>query len=221
MAFPSLKSKAKQSEFEKVPPGTHFAFCTRLIDLGFHEATYADGNKSVTRKVFISFEVPEALHSTTGKPLAVDLQLTNSLSKKAALRGLLESWRGKPFTKEELDGFELTSIVGQPCQVSVVHNEGKEGRSYANINAILGLTKMHREAMKTGALPKAPEAEILVYVRDAHDQGTFDKLPKFLQDKILASVEDPELAFNEKAKVAEKAYAGAGDHDEFDDDIPF
>ena len=39
----------------------------------------------------------------------------------------LVSWRGRPFTETEKKGFDITKLIGIPCQLNVMHNEkGKE-----------------------------------------------------------------------------------------------
>ncbi|MHA1379626.1 MAG: hypothetical protein ACTSRG_14730 [Candidatus Helarchaeota archaeon] len=46
-----------------------------------------------------------------------------SLHAKATMRKFLESWRGKKFTKEELEGFDLQKILGKPCQLQIIHSD--------------------------------------------------------------------------------------------------
>jgi hypothetical protein len=62
---------------------------------------------------------------------------TNSLHPKATLRKILEGWRSKPFSAEELSDFDLsvlakgkTGNTGLPCQVNVVQEiKNNEARS--------------------------------------------------------------------------------------------
>jgi hypothetical protein len=192
MTFPSIKSKSNGggADFDPVPAGTHFAYCTQLIDLGTQLETY-QGEEKEQKKLYIRFEVPEERlkYKKDGVevegPMTIGMQITNSLGQKSKLRPMLESWRGKPFTEDELQGFELTSIVGKPCQISVSHVQRKDGQGVsARITAILGIHKLQREAISLAKLPGQPEGELLVYTPEAHDKAVFEKLPNWIQEKI-------------------------------------
>jgi hypothetical protein len=71
---------------------------------------------------------------------------TLSLHEKANLRRELETWRGKKFTAEEGEGFDLEKLLGANCQLQVIHNEKDDGTVYANVQAIVpagrGLEKL-------------------------------------------------------------------------------
>ena len=59
----------------------------------------------------------------------------------ANVRKDLESWRGKPFTSDEIDhGFDVEILYGVNCLIGVKHTE-KSGKTYANVSAILPLAK--------------------------------------------------------------------------------
>jgi hypothetical protein len=66
---------------------------------------------------------------------------TLSLNEKATLRKHLEAWRGKLFTPAELEGFDLENLLGANCQLQVIHNLSDQGRTFANIQAIVPLGK--------------------------------------------------------------------------------
>src|SRR3990167_2490369 len=61
--------------------------------------------------------------------------------EKANLRKHLEAWRGKKFTKEELDGFDVEKLLGVNCQLQVIHNLSDNGGTFANVQAIVPLGK--------------------------------------------------------------------------------
>ena len=65
---------------------------------------------------------------------------TASMHEKAALSKDLESWRGRAFTDEERDGFDLKKVLGQPCLLNVIH-ENKGGTVYANIASVSPVPK--------------------------------------------------------------------------------
>jgi hypothetical protein len=70
------------------------------------------------------------------RPYMVMATFTNSLHEKSRLRPMLEAWRGRKFTNEELDGFDLEKLIGANCQVQVIHAITDKG-TYANIQAVV------------------------------------------------------------------------------------
>ena len=62
------------------------------------------------------------------------------MHEKAALRKDLESWRGKPFTAQELEGFDLEALLSVGCFINVMH-QTREGQTYANVAAVMRLPK--------------------------------------------------------------------------------
>jgi hypothetical protein len=125
--------------YDPIPEGLHEAVCYRFFDLGtqFNETF----GKSA-RKVLLMWEIPgerieiERDGQTLDLPRAISKQYTLSLHKKSNLRHDLESWRGRRFTADELQGFDLCNILGASCQLQVM-NETKNDRTYANIANIL------------------------------------------------------------------------------------
>jgi hypothetical protein len=96
------------------------------------------------------------------KPILVFKRYTLSLHEKSALRKDLEAWRGKAFTPTELEGFDVETIIGVGCMVSIVHAT-KDGITYANVAAVMKLGKgMHapqvRDYIRVIDRPKETEA---------------------------------------------------------------
>lgn len=196
-------------DFKKVPPGCHFAICNAVIDLGIQESTFKGESKS-QHKIYIRWEVPDerVTYEKDGEevegPCSIGAMYTLSLSEKANLRKVLENWRGKPFTKEELRGFDVTSIAGKCCQVMVQHSE--DGK-YANVTGVMGLSK----DQKGRAHAAKSEVGVLVYSLD-DPETNFEKLPKWVKEKLEGRIAPP---------TAHSASANAPAGDEFDDSIPF
>ena len=71
-------------------------------------------------------------------PLWVDCFFTLTLDERGNLRPFLQSWRGKPFTAEELKGFNVAVLVGVDALVQVSHAV-KGDRTYANIDSAMRL----------------------------------------------------------------------------------
>jgi hypothetical protein len=75
-----------------------------------------------------------------GKPYIQFQRYTASLTETANLRQVLESWRGRSFTPEELEGFHLKQILGVPCYVSIAHRtQQKSQQVYSYIAGIFAL----------------------------------------------------------------------------------
>jgi len=176
-------SADSNSNSTPAPSGTHFARCYQIIDLGTHTREFSGKSKRL-RELRISWELPTELHvfneEKGEQPFTVHKTYTMSLHEKANLRHHLESWRGRPFSEQELSGFDMSNVLGAPCLVTVVHAE-KNGKTYANIASVTSLPKgmAKHEAIN-------PKVE---YSLDQHDQKVFDALPSFMQEIIKTSEE--------------------------------
>ena len=164
------------------PPeaGTFAARCASLIDLGTQTSVW-EGEEKRAHKVLISFEVLDTDNRRSdGSPHLVSKRFTASLHAKAGLRKFLESWRGRPFTAEELAGFDLKAVVGLTCLVGIVH-EAKGDKVYANLSSVMKLPK---------GMP-APSGEIVPVSFDmaAPDWQVFAGLSSRLQAQIAESPE--------------------------------
>lgn len=162
------------SNFTPLPPGTHQARCFGVIDLGTqHSEMFADA-----WKVMIMWETPHerVITDKEERPMTITKEYTLSLSKKSNLRKHLETWRGKPFTKEELEGFEVSKVIGAPCLLSVIHKQSGSGNTYAAIEAV-------------SAVPKGMEVMAQFHKTVKFDIGdgeseVFKALPEWIQKKI-------------------------------------
>ena len=112
------------NEYPKVPTGVHNARCVRVIDLGPQRNDYG-GNITYKRQVLVIWEIPDQI--TNDQPMTISKFYTLSLHEKSNLGMDLVSWRGRPFTEQEKQGFDITKLIGVPCQINVMHNDnGKE-----------------------------------------------------------------------------------------------
>ncbi len=101
--------------FLPTPEGSYIARCYALIDLGMQYSKFYD---VTLPKIMIGWELSDKL-TEEGKSLVHFQRYTASLNTRSALRGLLEGWRGKNFTPEELAGFELKNILGAFCYLTI------------------------------------------------------------------------------------------------------
>jgi hypothetical protein len=123
---------------EPVPAGTHHAVCYGIVDLG----TQVSEKFGPKRKLALLWEVPEERITVQGKdlPRGISKRYTATLNEKGTLRKDLEGWRGRPFTTQELAGFEMSAIVGKNCLVNIVHKDSTRG-THAEVAGVVALPK--------------------------------------------------------------------------------
>ncbi len=129
-----LSVSASGGSFPITPEGVYTARCFKIIDLGTQWVEW-QGNKKEQHKVMVSWELlDDEAKMDDGKPFAATTRYTASLDERSRLRADLEAWRGKKFTAEELEAFDLKTVLGAYCTIQIVHSE--DGK-YANINSIM------------------------------------------------------------------------------------
>jgi hypothetical protein len=228
--------------FDPIPAGTYAARCVSVVDLGVQETPW--GGKE---KVYIGFEVPEERVEWKDKdgkdhegPAFIGNRYTLSIHKDSTLGQHLTSWRGVPFTDDERAGFDLFTVLGAPCMISVIHVE-KNGKVYANINSIMRMPK--------GMTVPPAETDMIAYTPMDNDKAVnFSALQDWQKKLVRAGykmAEGSEIvgsadAIKQQAggdpapgqpapqhqTAADKTNAamaqqGQAEDDYFDDDIPF
>lgn len=131
-----MMPKPHNEEFELPPEGNHLATCYRVIDLGTQISSF---NNKEQHKIMIGWELPDELMAS-GKPFTISQRFTLSSHEKATLRKTLESWRGRPYKDNEMEGIDLSKLIGQPCMLQVSHAT-RDGKNYANVAAVTALPK--------------------------------------------------------------------------------
>ena len=133
--MPIIARGSSKTAFEPCPEGVQQAVCCDVIDLGVQETPWG-----AKHKVDIRFQSAETM--ADDKPYLVTRKFTLSLHEKANLRAFLESWRGRTFTDEEVQGFDLERLLGANAMINVVHKPGSKGNViFANIISIMPLPK--------------------------------------------------------------------------------
>lgn len=197
-------SASSGGSFAPIPEGTYSAVCNMLVDLGMQRnETY----NNVSRKVLIGWQLPDETIEIDGKeePRAISKRYTLSLDDRSNLRADLAAWRGRDFTQEELQAFDLRNIVGAPCLINIIHKENN-GKKYANISSIMALPKgMPRPQMS---------AEPTVFDLDESPLSDIAKLPKWIAETIYKSE-----TYQERVNVGVEPEIKALDDD--DGDVPF
>lgn len=202
------------SSFELAPAGVHPARCFGLVDLGTQTSQFS-GQTSRQPKLQLRFELLGEDRMADGRPYVITRRLTASLNEKAALRGLLKSWRGRDFTADELKKFDLKSIVGAYALANIVHEASRDGSTtYANLSGLMPLPK---------GMPKpAPVNDAIIFDLAQPDPAAWELLSEKMQDLILASPEGD--AWRKSYSTPATDYRPGDDPEsvyELDDVIPF
>lgn len=169
----SLIASASNNSGPYWQEGDYNAVCDAIVAVG---PVLNTRYNNVSNKVWIHFETDQKTQD--GAPKGIWMQQTQSIGSKANLGKLLTQWRGRPFTPEELQKFELTKILGVPAYLTITNNTANNGNTYANIAMI----RPARVQMKASAEP---------WVFDVDDPAktNWDKVPEFIQKQINESQE--------------------------------
>jgi len=198
----------EESTFTPPPAGAHTAVCIGFLDMGTQPSFYEDSKPA--HKVRITWELDEMMDD--GRPFTISKSYTWSMNDRATLRSHLESWRGRPFKKEDFGpgGFDTKNLLAKPCTITVQHKD-VNGQTRA---AVVGVAPLMR-----GIKAFTPNNG-LTYLSldpDAFDRATFDKLSDKLREAISGT---PEYAALVSAKNGKDR--GQVEHtDDLDDEIPF
>lgn len=217
-----MKMTSSAGSFQEPVAGTYAGVCVRVIDLGTQENEY-EGKKTSKRQLMLGFELHGDAVDTDGcgymtnddgktdpmKPFLVSAWLTASFHEEATLRKYMESWRGAPYTEQQIsefetDGFDWSLMLGIPCMVQMGLN--KKGKV-----KIQNITKLQKNIDKPLTVNKE-----LVFILDDYDQKAFDALPQGIRDIIMKSPEYREI--NRPQMVPAKKIS---EDAPFDDEIPF
>jgi hypothetical protein len=159
----SIIVKEPERKYTPAPEGLHAAVCVDVIERPAVETPWG-----VKDRVEIRWEI-EPVNPETGQPFQVRAWYTASLSEKAKLRAVLETWRGRKFTPAELKGFDLEKLVGVSCQVQVVHHVSDDGRMFANVQAVIKVAK-HTPVLRPSAdyVREKDRASVRHVTQDVH-----------------------------------------------------
>lgn len=209
----------KGGNFERCPSGMHLARCYRIVDLGTQKSEYM-GQVKYLHKIMLGWEIHgmnddgSPIKMQDGRPFGIFKNYTLSWSEKANLRLDLQSWRGKPFTQEEMRKFDLKNVLGAWCMLNVIERPGKDNKTYTNVDGVTPVPSM----IKQNGLPTAVNKNELFKI-DEPDMEMFNGFSDNLKAKISSSPEWQKKQGNTPAPAPQGAPAKPA-FDE-DDDIPF
>ena len=139
------KEEAPMRERKLISEDMHHAVCIAVIELG---TVYNERYEKNNHEVMFTWELPEERiemtreDETVSMPMVTSQKYTISLHEKANLRKAMESWLGRKLTFDELQGFDLKSMLNKNCMLQIVHStNANTGKTYANISTIIPLIK--------------------------------------------------------------------------------
>ena len=158
----------------KLEGGVYTAISSAIIDLGLQTS---EKFQKTQRKFMMIWNILGEEVEVNGEklPRQISKEYSFSLNEKSTLRKDLQAWRGKVFTDEELQGFNLLNILNKSCQLQIIL-EDKNGKQYNNIAGIM-------------SLPKGTKVEELqnTYHFDIEDESTYtnwERIPGWIQERI-------------------------------------
>jgi hypothetical protein len=179
-------SSKGSGDSKRVSPGSHFAVCDMVVFLGLQRVEGKFTKDAI--QLYIRFEVPaerwefEQDSEKKDGPAVIGRVFTASMHRKAALRKLLESWRGKAFTDDEANCFDISTVLGVSAMLTVTENENG-GKIYSNLTGISALPK--------GCPKVKPELPLRYYapIDGTNTQQTpLEEFPQWIQDKVNAQL---------------------------------
>jgi len=206
--------KGEGFERELIPAGNYVARCYKMIEIGTIPTEYL-GETKMLHKVRIGWELPTELKvfnpEKGEQPCVIDKEYTLSLGEKANLRKDLKSWRGKDFTPQEAEAFDITKLLGVPCMLNIIHIQGKKDA-----------TKTYQSIGSVSPMPKGLECPAQInptftFEFDNFNQEKFDSLPDFIKDTIKTSEEFKALT----NPIADAKDEPKGIMEEEESDVPF
>jgi len=209
----TLTVKEEGGNFVQCPAGNHLAICYGVIDLGTqHQDAFTWEGTPIAAsdkpQILIMWECPTELVDIEGemKPAGISKFYNAFFTERASLRIHLEAWRGRPFSAEELAGFDIGKLLGKPCMVNVVHTDKGKAK-------VAGIA-----AMPKGLVVPEQTNESIMLDMENYDQAAFDKISEGIQNIIKKSPEwqamnQPAQGFRQTENPEPAGFA--------DDDIPF
>lgn len=213
----AIIAENKGGEITLAPQGNHIARCYSMVHLGTIETEYM-GEVKMVNKVRLTFELPNEKHifkeEKGAEPFVVTKEYTLSMAEKATLKKDLESWRGKAFTEQEAEEFDVTKLLGVPAMVNVIHKVSKKGNSYVLVSGITPLPKGF----------DAPDQINSTFEFNYDDKfENLETLPEWLREKIQSSNEYKKkmgIPFDKRVNSAVDKHE-AKKLVEAEDDLPF
>lgn len=201
-----MKAPTSSNKPRVLPPrGSHLSRCVQVIDLGTQHFQPGDDG---SRKLYLAFETCNALHTfdeTKGpEPFMVQQEFAYYMgrgAKKTKLRKFLETWFGKAFPSDEAAAdFDFEKLLGRAVMLTIGHAPKTDGSMKAVIT--------DQFLPEPGTMVPPAKNPLICYEITMKEEGTFKKLPAFLQKKIKESDEMSGRTETESTETQTDDHAG-------------
>jgi hypothetical protein len=176
-----VKRTTSEGGFEPLEAGSYPATVYMLVDLGKQTVTW-EGVSDLKHQLWIGFEIGGETRDD-GKPLTMGKKVNLSFNEKSTLFGMVKSlFPG--ITDDQLDEFDLTTIIGKSALVTISHYTSRDGYARAKLESTL-------TPLPKGVKAPQMRSEPLVYTGDESDVNTFARLPEWLQKVVDEGASKP------------------------------
>lgn len=204
----------------KLPePQTTVARCYSMIDIGTVENVYQGVSQGWHRRIMLWWELPlfkaVFVDDKGEQPFAIFEEFTLSTKDNSNFSKLVANWRNKPFTMEEMKGFDPAVMVGKTCVIQFIHR--RKG-SYKNMDIPADQVTNENTVLKLQAIMKRPKDmaipeqinpsliwdwEPIEKGEKQFDKSYFELIPAFVRTKIEQSQQFQKHGIKSDATQAE------------------
>lgn len=182
--------KPDNIERQLPPAGTHRAVLYKIINLGTLDTEW-QGQAKKSHKIRLIWELSdeEVIYTTKDErgqeiektaPFAVGRKFTLSMGDNSHLFPFVQGMIGVALTDDERYNFDIESLLGRECLITVVHAE-YEGRKFAQVTNASTLPKGMEK-------PKQINETVMLDVRKLSQQE-IGELPEYIRVDMEASSE--------------------------------
>lgn len=180
------------------PVGQFAGQCVDIVGLGEAVKEYPGQPPSLAPVAAIVFRTGEK-NPDTGDVIDIAQEFTVSMGDKANLRKFLESWRGKPYTPDQVkEGVPLHKLTGNWALLTVAHKTSKAGNTYAVIQSAVPLPAVMRPAQDFAGYKRAEywATKKEKYAKEAQDfRAHAPTMPSEQTEEEYLDAEPDELPF--------------------------
>jgi len=175
------------------PAGTYPARVCKFMNLGTRIQEYQGQPKDYPDTLInLTWELPTKLKEFTTKndngtekveekPIVISREFTLSMGPKSNLRPIVEGIIGTTLSDDEAYNFDIESLLGMACLITINHKESSTGNTYAKVVSTAPL-------IKGMEVPEAINEKIIFDVNTATKEQ-IEALPQFLKYKVTISDE--------------------------------
>lgn len=178
----------------KLESGVYTGVSSAIIDLGLQRNEQF--GKTQRKFMMIWTILGEDVEINGEKqPRTISKEYSFSLNEKSTLRKDLQAWRGKSFSEEELQGFNILAVLNKACQLQIILEE-KNNKKYNNIAGIMSLPK--------GSSVQPLDNTYYFDMEDVQTWQNFVKVPNWIQEKIKKAENLESTGFDKYIKEYEE-----------------